>query len=100
MVLQKLEFTESNCSSSSEALSEKELSAEELNKQLEKLIVEDKANDEQIFDWVEVQRDFHPPCRLLNCFCEYVLVWTSRGLGHCKDLVCAINTSKELKSEI
>uniref|UniRef100_A0A8C3QK75 Eukaryotic translation initiation factor 4 gamma 3 n=1 Tax=Cyanoderma ruficeps TaxID=181631 RepID=A0A8C3QK75_9PASS len=54
---QKLEFTESDCSSSSEALSEKELSAEELNRQLEKLIVEDKANDEQIFDWVEANLD-------------------------------------------
>ncbi|NXN84194.1 IF4G3 factor, partial [Bombycilla garrulus] len=54
---QKLEFTESDCSSSSEALSEKKLSAEELNKQLEKLIVEDKANDEQIFDWVEANLD-------------------------------------------
>ncbi|NWS27853.1 IF4G3 factor, partial [Polioptila caerulea] len=54
---QKLEFTESDCCSSSEALSEKELSAEELNKQLEKLIVEDKANDEQIFDWVEANLD-------------------------------------------
>uniref|UniRef100_A0A8C5JBN6 Eukaryotic translation initiation factor 4 gamma 3 n=1 Tax=Junco hyemalis TaxID=40217 RepID=A0A8C5JBN6_JUNHY len=54
---QKLEFTESDCSSPSEALSEKELSAEELNKQLEKLIVEDKANDEQIFDWVEANLD-------------------------------------------
>ncbi|XP_064326484.1 eukaryotic translation initiation factor 4 gamma 3 isoform X7 [Phalacrocorax carbo] len=54
---QKLDFTESDCSSSSEALSEKELSAEDLNKQLEKLIVEDKANDEQIFDWVEANLD-------------------------------------------
>ncbi|NXU90368.1 IF4G3 factor, partial [Xiphorhynchus elegans] len=54
---QKLQFTESDCSSSSEALSEKELSAEELNKHLEKLIVEDKANDEQIFDWVEANLD-------------------------------------------
>ncbi|KAM6402800.1 eukaryotic translation initiation factor 4 gamma 3 isoform 3-T4 [Rhynochetos jubatus] len=54
---QKLDFTESDCSSSSEALSEKELSAEELTKQLEKLIVEDKANDEQIFDWVEANLD-------------------------------------------
>uniref|UniRef100_A0A8C8VJU1 Eukaryotic translation initiation factor 4 gamma 3 n=1 Tax=Pelusios castaneus TaxID=367368 RepID=A0A8C8VJU1_9SAUR len=50
---QKLDFTVSDCSSSSEALSEEELSADELNKQLEKLIIEDKANDEQIFDWVE-----------------------------------------------
>ncbi|NXW62524.1 IF4G3 factor, partial [Eurystomus gularis] len=54
---QKLDFTESDCSSSSEALSEKELSVEELSKQLEKLIVEDKANDEQIFDWVEANLD-------------------------------------------
>ncbi|NWV01677.1 IF4G3 factor, partial [Upupa epops] len=54
---QKLDFTESDCSSSSEALSEKDLSAEDLNKQLEKLIVEDKANDEQIFDWVEANLD-------------------------------------------
>ncbi|KAM6313049.1 eukaryotic translation initiation factor 4 gamma 3 isoform 2-T2 [Podargus strigoides] len=54
---QKLDFTESDSSSSSEALSEKELSAEELNKQLEKFIVEDKGNDEQIFDWVEANLD-------------------------------------------
>ncbi|NXO01533.1 IF4G3 factor, partial [Rhinopomastus cyanomelas] len=54
---QKLDFMESDCSSSSEALLEKELSAEELSKQLEKLIVEDKANDEQIFDWVEANLD-------------------------------------------
>lgn len=31
------------------------LSPEELNKQLEKLLLEDVASDEQIFDWVEVQ---------------------------------------------
>uniref|UniRef100_A0A670JAE4 Eukaryotic translation initiation factor 4 gamma 3 n=1 Tax=Podarcis muralis TaxID=64176 RepID=A0A670JAE4_PODMU len=54
---QKLDFTETDSSSSSEALSKKELSAEELNKQLEKLIIEDKANDEQIFDWVEANLD-------------------------------------------
>ncbi|XP_010160155.1 PREDICTED: eukaryotic translation initiation factor 4 gamma 3, partial [Eurypyga helias] len=54
---QKLDFMESDCSGSSEALSEKDLSAEELTKQLEKLIVEDKANDEQIFDWVEANLD-------------------------------------------
>ncbi|XP_073172697.1 eukaryotic translation initiation factor 4 gamma 3 isoform X13 [Lepidochelys kempii] len=53
----KLDFTVSDCSSSSEALSEEELSADELNKQLEKLIIEDKANDEQIFDWVEANLD-------------------------------------------
>ncbi|XP_040852994.1 eukaryotic translation initiation factor 4 gamma 3-like isoform X3 [Ochotona curzoniae] len=54
---QKLDFIESDSSCSSEALSKKELSAEELSKRLEKLIVEDKANDEQIFDWVEANLD-------------------------------------------
>ncbi|XP_061456775.1 eukaryotic translation initiation factor 4 gamma 3 isoform X10 [Rhineura floridana] len=54
---QKLDFTETDSSSSSEALSKKEHSAEDLNKQLEKLIIEDKANDEQIFDWVEANLD-------------------------------------------
>ncbi|ETE60124.1 Eukaryotic translation initiation factor 4 gamma 3, partial [Ophiophagus hannah] len=34
-----------------------ELSAEELNRQLEKLIVEEEAGDEQIFDWVEANLD-------------------------------------------
>ncbi|XP_063173596.1 eukaryotic translation initiation factor 4 gamma 3 isoform X6 [Candoia aspera] len=54
---QKLDFTETDSSSSSEALSKKELSAEELNRQLEKLIVEEEAGDEQIFDWVEANLD-------------------------------------------
>uniref|UniRef100_A0A803TAZ0 Eukaryotic translation initiation factor 4 gamma 3 n=1 Tax=Anolis carolinensis TaxID=28377 RepID=A0A803TAZ0_ANOCA len=52
-----LDFTETDGSGSSEALSKKDLSDEELNRQLEKLIVEDKANDEQIFDWVEANLD-------------------------------------------
>lgn len=51
---QKLDFIESDSSCSSEALSKKELSAEELYKRLEKLIIEDKANDEQIFDWANL----------------------------------------------
>ncbi|GAB1289120.1 Eukaryotic translation initiation factor 4 gamma 3 [Apodemus speciosus] len=50
---QKLDFTESEGPCSSEALSKKELSAEELSQRLEKLIMEDKADDERIFDWVE-----------------------------------------------
>ncbi|KAM8788672.1 eukaryotic translation initiation factor 4 gamma 3 isoform 30-T30 [Rhynchonycteris naso] len=54
---QKLDFIESDSSCSSEALSKKELSAEELYNRLEKLIIEDKANDEQIFDWVEANLD-------------------------------------------
>ncbi|XP_074832113.1 eukaryotic translation initiation factor 4 gamma 3 isoform X4 [Carettochelys insculpta] len=57
LIEQKLDFTVSDCSSPSDALSEEELSADELNKQLEKLIIEDKANDEQIFDWVEANLD-------------------------------------------
>ncbi|XP_070615477.1 eukaryotic translation initiation factor 4 gamma 3 isoform X6 [Erythrolamprus reginae] len=54
---QKLDFTETDSPSSSEGLSPRELSAEELNKQLEKLIVEEEAGDEQIFDWVEANLD-------------------------------------------
>ncbi|XP_075407924.1 eukaryotic translation initiation factor 4 gamma 3 isoform X8 [Tenrec ecaudatus] len=54
---QNLDFIQSDSSCSSEALSKKELSAEELHKRLEKLIIEDKANDEQIFDWVEAHLD-------------------------------------------
>lgn len=77
-MLQKLDFTESDCSSSSEALSEKELSAEELNKQLEKLIVEDKANDEQIFDWVEVQKTvFALPAH--SSLTAFVNIFPSKG---------------------
>lgn len=52
--LQKLDFTVTDSPSSSGALSPRELSAEELNRQLEKLIVDEEAGDEQIFDWVEV----------------------------------------------
>uniref|UniRef100_A0A8C2W3Q1 Eukaryotic translation initiation factor 4 gamma 3 n=1 Tax=Chinchilla lanigera TaxID=34839 RepID=A0A8C2W3Q1_CHILA len=54
---QKLDFLESDSSCSSEALSKKELSADELYQRLEKLIIEEKANDEQIFDWVEANLD-------------------------------------------
>ncbi|XP_039223687.1 eukaryotic translation initiation factor 4 gamma 3 isoform X6 [Crotalus tigris] len=54
---QKLDFTVTDSPSSSEALSPRELSAEELNKQLEKLIVDEEAGDEQIFDWVEANLD-------------------------------------------
>ncbi|XP_030077932.1 eukaryotic translation initiation factor 4 gamma 3 isoform X8 [Microcaecilia unicolor] len=53
----KLDFTVSDCCSPSEALSKKELTAEELDKRLEKLVIEEKANDEQIFDWVEANLD-------------------------------------------
>ncbi|XP_072442871.1 eukaryotic translation initiation factor 4 gamma 3-like isoform X8 [Chiloscyllium punctatum] len=53
----KLEFTVSDVSSPTEALSKMELSAEELNKWLEKLIIEDRASNEQIFDWVEANLD-------------------------------------------
>ncbi|XP_051027413.1 eukaryotic translation initiation factor 4 gamma 3 isoform X8 [Acomys russatus] len=57
LLQQKLDFTESEGPCSSEALSKKELSAEELSQRLEKLITEDKADDERIFDWVEANLD-------------------------------------------
>ncbi|XP_069096169.1 eukaryotic translation initiation factor 4 gamma 3 isoform X5 [Pleurodeles waltl] len=53
----KLDFTVLACSTSSEALSKKEFSAEELDKRVAKLVIEEKANDEQIFDWVEANLD-------------------------------------------
>ncbi|XP_057641380.1 eukaryotic translation initiation factor 4 gamma 3 isoform X12 [Chionomys nivalis] len=54
---QKLDFIESESSCSSEALLKKELSAEELSQRLEKLIMEDRADDERIFDWIEANLD-------------------------------------------
>ncbi|XP_069466444.1 eukaryotic translation initiation factor 4 gamma 3 isoform X4 [Ambystoma mexicanum] len=53
----KLDFTVLDCCSSYDALSKKEFSAEELDKRLARLVIEEKANDEQIFDWVEANLD-------------------------------------------
>lgn len=52
---QKLEFLQTDSSGSEAALSRRMLSPEELSQQLEKLLLEDMASDEQIFDWVEVR---------------------------------------------
>ncbi|KAL4622508.1 eukaryotic translation initiation factor 4 gamma 3-like [Arapaima gigas] len=54
---QKLEFTVSDCSSPGAPLSRRDLSPQELNTHLEKLLLEDMASDEQIFDWVEANLD-------------------------------------------
>uniref|UniRef100_A0A673GBS9 Eukaryotic translation initiation factor 4 gamma 3-like n=1 Tax=Sinocyclocheilus rhinocerous TaxID=307959 RepID=A0A673GBS9_9TELE len=54
---QKLEFTESEVSPVSPATAKPSLSPEELFKQLEHLLLEDMASDEQIFDWVEANLD-------------------------------------------
>ncbi|KAJ8332711.1 hypothetical protein SKAU_G00425000 [Synaphobranchus kaupii] len=53
----KLDFTMSDCSSPEEALSKTALSPDELIRHLEKLLLEDMAGDEQIFDWVEANLD-------------------------------------------
>ncbi|XP_057702452.1 eukaryotic translation initiation factor 4 gamma 3 isoform X4 [Corythoichthys intestinalis] len=53
---QKLEFTMSDATSGA-ARSKKTLSPEELSQQLERLLLEDMASDEQIFDWVEANLD-------------------------------------------
>ncbi|XP_052449626.1 eukaryotic translation initiation factor 4 gamma 3 isoform X2 [Carassius gibelio] len=53
----KLDFTLSDGSTLPEAVSKRTLSSEELNKQLEKLLLEDMAGDERIFDWVEANLD-------------------------------------------
>ncbi|TMS19607.1 Eukaryotic translation initiation factor 4 gamma 3 [Larimichthys crocea] len=54
---QKLQFVLSDGSSPEVALSKRILSPEELSQQLEKLLLEDMASDEQIFDWVEANLD-------------------------------------------
>ncbi|XP_077458729.1 eukaryotic translation initiation factor 4 gamma 3 isoform X3 [Stigmatopora argus] len=53
---QKLEFTMSDATAGA-ALSKKTLSPEELSQQLERLLLEEMASDEQIFDWVEANLD-------------------------------------------
>ncbi|XP_048375119.1 eukaryotic translation initiation factor 4 gamma 3 isoform X3 [Sphaerodactylus townsendi] len=81
---QKLDFTETDSSGSSEALSKKELSAEELNKQLEKLIMEDKANDEQIFDWANLdESQMSSPTflrALMTAVCKAAIIVDSSSL--------------------
>uniref|UniRef100_A0A4W5L9H7 Eukaryotic translation initiation factor 4 gamma 3 n=1 Tax=Hucho hucho TaxID=62062 RepID=A0A4W5L9H7_9TELE len=54
---QKLQFTEADCSSHEAALATTTLSLVVLNQQLERLLLEDMASDEQIFDWVEANLD-------------------------------------------
>ncbi|XP_073681574.1 eukaryotic translation initiation factor 4 gamma 3 [Garra rufa] len=54
---QKLEFTVSDVSPVSPATAKPSLTPEELFKQLEHLLLEDMASDEQIFDWVEANLD-------------------------------------------
>ncbi|KAI4827908.1 hypothetical protein KUCAC02_031265 [Chaenocephalus aceratus] len=54
---QKLQFVLSDGSSPETALSGRIYSPEELSQQLERLLLEDMASDEHIFDWVEANLD-------------------------------------------
>ncbi|XP_053172576.1 eukaryotic translation initiation factor 4 gamma 3 [Scomber japonicus] len=54
---QKLQFLLSDGSGPETTLTKKILSPEELSRQLERLLLEDMASDEQIFDWVEANLD-------------------------------------------
>ncbi|XP_070694151.1 eukaryotic translation initiation factor 4 gamma 3 isoform X3 [Pempheris klunzingeri] len=54
---QKLQFVLSDASGPEASLSKRILSPEELSQQLERLLLEDMASDEQIFDWVEANLD-------------------------------------------
>ncbi|XP_074521644.1 eukaryotic translation initiation factor 4 gamma 3 isoform X4 [Halichoeres trimaculatus] len=54
---QKLQFVLSDDSSSEASLCKRTFSPEELSQQLERLLLEDMASDEQIFDWVEANLD-------------------------------------------
>ncbi|XP_047438027.1 LOW QUALITY PROTEIN: eukaryotic translation initiation factor 4 gamma 3 [Mugil cephalus] len=53
----KLQFVQLDSSGPEAALSRRILPPEELSRQLEKLLLEDMASDEQIFDWVEANLD-------------------------------------------
>ncbi|XP_027021188.2 eukaryotic translation initiation factor 4 gamma 3 isoform X3 [Tachysurus fulvidraco] len=52
---QKLQFTLSDCADS--VATKPRLTTDELHRQLERLLLEDLASDEQIFDWVEANVD-------------------------------------------
>ncbi|XP_030584963.1 eukaryotic translation initiation factor 4 gamma 3 isoform X2 [Archocentrus centrarchus] len=54
---QKLQFLQSDSSNPEAALPKRILSPEEMSRQLERLLLEDVASDEQIFDWVEANLD-------------------------------------------
>ncbi|KAM6927849.1 eukaryotic translation initiation factor 4 gamma 3 [Xenentodon cancila] len=54
---QKLQFLELDGSSSEMVQTKRIFSPEELSQQLERLLLEDMASDEQIFDWVEANLD-------------------------------------------
>ncbi|KAM9444218.1 eukaryotic translation initiation factor 4 gamma 3 [Clarias gariepinus] len=54
---QKLQFTLSDCVSAHPAPSMPSLTPDEMHRQLERLLLEDLASDEQIFDWVEANVD-------------------------------------------
>ncbi|KAG7478452.1 hypothetical protein MATL_G00080790 [Megalops atlanticus] len=54
---EELEFTVSDCSGPTAGPSKRTLAPEELAHRLEKLMLEDMATDEQIFDWVEANLD-------------------------------------------
>nr|XP_023683270.1 eukaryotic translation initiation factor 4 gamma 3 isoform X4 [Paramormyrops kingsleyae] len=54
---QKLEFTTPGFLNLATTLSKTALSPEEISEHLEKLLLEDGASDEQIFDWVEANMD-------------------------------------------
>ncbi|XP_041837192.1 eukaryotic translation initiation factor 4 gamma 3 isoform X3 [Melanotaenia boesemani] len=54
---QKLQFLQSDSSCPETVQPKRILSPEELSQQLERLLLEDMASDEQIFDWVEANLD-------------------------------------------
>lgn len=60
---QKLQFVLWDGSVPDAAPSKRTLSPEDLSQQLDRLLLEDMASDEQIFDWVEVRRDWSRWCR-------------------------------------
>ncbi|XP_073512178.1 eukaryotic translation initiation factor 4 gamma 3 isoform X3 [Phyllobates terribilis] len=86
-----LDFTLSDCCSPSESLSRKEMTAEELHRRLEQLIMEENASDEHIFDWVEANLDEGQMSSAAFLRALMTAVCKAAILGDCSS--CRVDTS-------
>ncbi|XP_073426274.1 eukaryotic translation initiation factor 4 gamma 3 isoform X6 [Dendrobates tinctorius] len=86
-----LDFTLSDCCSPSESLSKKEMTAEELHRRLEQLIMEENASDEHIFDWVEANLDEGQMSSAAFLRALMTAVCKAAILGDCSS--CRVDTS-------
>uniref|UniRef100_A0A8C6PCN7 Eukaryotic translation initiation factor 4 gamma 3 n=1 Tax=Nothobranchius furzeri TaxID=105023 RepID=A0A8C6PCN7_NOTFU len=95
---QKLQFLQLDNSMSDEVQTKRILSPEELSQQLEKLLLEDMASDEQIFDWVEANLDeaqtsSSPFLRaLMTAVCKAAVI-ADCDIYSPENLICRVDTA-------